>query len=200
MAFAEFNPYNVIEARQKKFMSVVNDLVYIVESDSFELTYLYKPGIQKYRINVEPKKGNSYFYIYDSDKLWKIDKKLKLKEEVSFLELPNLWVHEWLMFIPEDSRWIENNEGISVMGYDRENAHILINVDKTGKIKKVKINSEFRNLEIEYSEYFNLGDFNGYPSKWRVSEEGKIREFSVEKVYLNRGFCTPCQFQLSKFE
>lgn len=199
LAFASFNPHNVIEARKTQFLNVVSDIVIIAESDSITLSYYWKSGLDKYRINVEKIGETSYYLIYDSENLWKIIKKEKKKELVSFLELANLWIYDWLNYLPKDFKWKRGEEGFAILEYDHKNAKINLWIDSDGIIKKVKIDSEFREMDIEYTDFMDIKDFTGYPKSWVTRCDGIEKEFEVRIKRINQKFCTPCTFKIPPY-
>ncbi len=199
LAFVNFNPHNVMEARKKQFVNAVSDMVVIADNDSITVTYLWKRGLRFYRINVEKTGETPYCLIYDSKNLWKIIKKKKKKELVSFLERANLWIYDWLYFLPHDFEWRRVEDGLALLKYDHDNARISLWVDDLGRIKKVKIDSEFREMEIEYKEFMDLNDFPYYPKRWVVRCQDVEREFKVGITRVNKGFCTPCNFRIPNY-
>lgn len=199
LAFASFNPHNAIEARKKEFLNEVNDLVIIAESDSITLSYFWKTGLDKYRINVDKIGETPYSLIYDSENLWMVITRKKRKEIVSFLERANLWIYDYFLFIPRDFKWKKGEEDLTILEYNHGNAKINIWINSEGIINKVKIYSEFREMEIEYKDFMNIKEFTGYPKKWVVRSEGKEKEFVVRIKKVNTNFCTPCTFRIPPY-
>lgn len=199
LAFASFNPNNVIESRKKEFLNNVKDLIIIAESDSITLSYYWKRGLNKYRINVDKIGETQYSLIFNSENLWMVTNKKKKKEIVSFLERANLWIYDYLLFLPKDFKWKKGEEGLVILEYNHEDAKISIWINSEGIIKKVKIDSEFRNMEIEYKDYMNIKDFKGYPKKWIVRNNGEEKEFEVRIKKVNTDFCTPCTFRIPPY-
>jgi hypothetical protein len=199
LAFASFNPNNVIEARKKEFLNNVKDLVIIAESDSITLSYYWKRGLNKYRINFEKIGETPYSLIFDSENLWMVINKKKRKEIVSFLEHANLWIYDYLLFLPKDFKWKKAEGDLVILEHNHEDAKISMWINSEGIINKVKIYSEFRNMEIEYKDYMNIKDFKGYPKKWIVRNNGKEKEFEVRIKKVNTDFCTPCTFRIPPY-
>jgi len=199
LAFANFNPHNVIEARKKQFLNAISDIAVIADSDSITLSYYWKNGIQKYRINVDKIGETNYHLIYDSENLWKIIPQKRKKELVSFLERANLWIYDWLYFLPHDSKWKRAKDGLALLEYDNDDVRISLFVDDLGRIMKVKIVSEFREMEIEYKDFMDLKDFPDYPERWVVRSGEIEREFKVAIIRVNKKFCTPCTFEIPKY-
>jgi len=86
-----------------------------------------------------------------------------------------------------------------ILEHNHEDAKISLWIDSEGIIKKVKIDSEFRNMELEYKDYMNIKDFTGYPKKWVVRNNGKEKEFEVRIKKVNTEFCTPCTFRIPPY-
>lgn len=199
LSFADFNPHNVMSARKTQLLTAINDIALVCESDSFSLSYFWKNGYDLYRIDVRKKGEDSYYLIYDEKVLWKVIKEKKRKEEVSFLEYANLWMFDWLYFLPDNFKWKGKDNGLALLEFDYEKAHISLWVDNEGKILRVKIDSEFRKMEIEYKDFRSLWSFPNYPYTRIIKSEDGEREFKVTRALPNMDFCTPCTFKIPRF-
>lgn len=199
ISFANFNPHIVMEGRKSQFLNAIDDIAAVARSDSISLSYFWKNGYDFYRINVNKSGQNLYYILYDSEKLWKITREKRRKEPVSFFEGANLWMYDWLYFLPDDFKWKRVKGGLALLEYECKNAHFNLWVDDEGRIWKVRINSEYGKVEIEYKDFTDLEGFPYYPKKWIVKGPGGNREFKVDTIHVNRGFCTPCTFKVPNF-
>ncbi len=197
LSFAEFNPNLVMENRKEQFLDAVHDLIWVATSDSFTISYFWKNELDKYRINVKKKNGAHYSLIYDSENLWKIYK--RKKKLTSFYILYNLMAYDWLYNLPDDfsHKWWKG--GLALLEWKKGDANVHLWVDKEGVIRKVKVDSRFWEVEIQYKEWMEIKGFPYYPKKWCVKSEAGVQEFEINRIYVNKGFCSPCTFNISNY-
>mgnify|MGYP000064710337 CR=1 FL=1 len=192
------NPFLLIDERKKAWDEAIRDMKIEIVGEDVKFSYQWMRSEPKYRIVVYRKSEigwvKDYSLIYDGEKLWLVDMKRARVEEVPFYTFENLCAVDWLHFMPENRKW-KKERIIEFKGKGIKGEAYL---DADGVIKKVVIESPER-VEIDYTSFERVGDYDAFPVEWSVIKDGKVYFFSVTHKRINKGMCSACTFRIPKF-
>lgn len=199
IAFADFNPIQVMEGRKKEMLNNINDIAFSASSDSLKYSYYWKNGYDYYRIDVKKQDDLLYYIIHDSDNLWKINITEKKREKISFFNIYNLIFYDWILFLPDNYDWEITDKSKAILNFQKEGADIKMRINNEGLIEEVIIESDYGLIKIKYSDYKEITGGFKYPAGWVFESEKVKRKIKMENLHVNEGFCTPCTFKVPSF-